>query len=94
MHITADEYRRIASAVSREKLLHAGEEIPIEAGNAPRLAAAVQDLRRRREAEAAKERPQSSICHGVAPRATGLRVAPFSTAGRATDGECTSANQA
>jgi hypothetical protein len=53
MHITADEYRRISSAVSGEKLLHAGEEIPIEAENAPRLAAAIEDLRRQREAEAA-----------------------------------------
>lgn len=53
MRITADEYRRIASAVSGEKLLHAGEEIPIEAENAPRLAAAIEDLRRQRQAEAA-----------------------------------------
>jgi hypothetical protein len=53
MHITADEYRRISSAISGEKLLHAGEEIPIETGNAPRLAAAIEDLRRQREAEAA-----------------------------------------
>jgi hypothetical protein len=53
MRITADEYRRISSAVSGEKLLHAGEEIPIEAENAPRLAAAIEDLRRQREAEAA-----------------------------------------
>jgi hypothetical protein len=53
MHITADEYRRISSAVSGEKLLHSGEEIPIEAGNAPRLAAAIHDMRRQREAEAA-----------------------------------------
>jgi hypothetical protein len=53
MHITADEYRRISSAVSGEKLLHAGEEIPIETGNAPRLAAAIEDMRRQREAEAA-----------------------------------------
>jgi hypothetical protein len=53
MHITADEYRRIASAVSGGKLLHAGEEIPIEAENAPRLAVAIEDLRRQRKAEAA-----------------------------------------
>jgi hypothetical protein len=53
MRITADEYRRISSAVSGEKLLHAGEEIPIETGNAPRLAAAIEDMRRHREAEAA-----------------------------------------
>jgi len=43
--ITADEYRRISSAVHDQKLLHAGEEIPINAENAPRLAAAVQALK-------------------------------------------------
>ena len=53
MHITADEYRRISSAVTGEKLLHAGEEIPIEAENAPRLAAAIEDMRRQRAEEAA-----------------------------------------
>lgn len=51
--ITADEYRRISGAVSGERLLHAGEEIPIEPENAPRLAAAITEMRRQREAEAA-----------------------------------------
>ena len=53
IHITADEYRRISSAVSGGRLLHAGAEIPIEAENAPRLAAAIEEMRRQREAEAA-----------------------------------------
>ena len=44
--ITESEYRRISSAVRDQKLLHAGEEIPITAENAPRLAAAVEALRR------------------------------------------------
>jgi hypothetical protein len=65
MHITADEYRRISSAVSGEKLLHAGEEIPIETGNAPRLAAAIEDLRRQREAEAAATPSTVSEVTGV-----------------------------
>jgi len=59
-HITADEYRRISGAVSGERLLHAGEEIPIEAENAPRLAAAIDDMRRQREAEAAAAPPTNS----------------------------------
>ncbi len=67
MHITADEYRRISSAVTGEKLLHAGEEIPIEAENAPRLAAAIEDMRRQREAEAAAT-PTAD------PQATGVDI--------------------
>ena len=43
--ITESEYRRISSAVHEQKLLHAGEEIPITAENAPRLAAAVEALK-------------------------------------------------
>ncbi len=44
--INAVEYRRISGAVRGQALLHAGEEIPIQAQNAPRLAAAVAELRR------------------------------------------------
>ena len=44
--ISANEYRRIRGAVSNHKLLCAGEEIPIAVENAPRLAAAVEALRR------------------------------------------------
>ena len=40
------EYRRISASVHAQKLLHAGEEIPIDAEHAPRLAAAVEELRR------------------------------------------------
>ena len=60
LRLTADEYRRIASAISGEKLLHAGEEIPIEAGNASRLSAAIDEMRRKRELETAA--PASSEC--------------------------------
>jgi len=44
--ITESGYRRISSAVHDQKLLHAGEEIPIAAEQAPRLAAAVEELRK------------------------------------------------
>jgi hypothetical protein len=44
--IRPDEYRRIRGAVRGNALLLAGEEIPIDADNAPRLAAAVEELRR------------------------------------------------
>jgi hypothetical protein len=44
--VTPEEYRRISGSVRGQALLHAGEEIPIDAENAPRLAAAVAELRR------------------------------------------------
>ena len=43
--ITENEYRRISSAVHDQKLLRAGEEIPITAENTPQLAAAVEALK-------------------------------------------------
>ena len=48
--ITPTEYRRLGGAVCGLALLHAGEAIPINAENAPRLAAAVAELRRGRKA--------------------------------------------
>src|SRR6202011_952133 len=39
-------YRRIGGAISGHALLHAGEEIPIQVDNAPRLVAAVDSLLR------------------------------------------------
>ena len=44
--ITAGEYRRIRGSISGQALLHGGESIPIEPENAPRLSAAIADLRR------------------------------------------------
>ncbi len=44
--VTPEEYRRISGAVRGQALLHAGQEIPIEAGNAGRLAEAIGELRR------------------------------------------------
>jgi hypothetical protein len=49
--ITPEQYRRIQGSVRGQKLLHAGEEIPIQAENAPRLAAAVEELRREQEVD-------------------------------------------
>ena len=43
--ITDNEYRRIHASVQGQNLLCAGEEIPITAENAPKLAAAVQALK-------------------------------------------------
>lgn len=44
--ISANEYRRISGSVSNHKLLYAGEEIPIEMENAPRLVEAIEALRK------------------------------------------------
>ena len=48
--ITPEQYRRIHPAVRDNALLLAGEAIPIEVENAPRLAAAVEELQRKPEA--------------------------------------------
>jgi hypothetical protein len=49
--VTPEEYRRISGSVRGQALLHAGEEIPIEAENAGRLAAAIEELRRGQKAD-------------------------------------------
>jgi hypothetical protein len=49
--VTPEEYRRLNVAVCGHALLHAGEEIPIEAENGPRLAAAIKELRRNARVE-------------------------------------------
>ena len=74
--ISANEYRRIRGSVSNHALLHAGDEIPIEVENAPRLIAAVEALRR--EAATASAPPldataEASRCLAKAERA--LRTA-------------------
>ena len=53
--ITADEYRRIAGRVSEQGLSHAGECIPITSEQAPRLIAAVAELRQQAEPAGAKD---------------------------------------
>ena len=52
--ITPEEYRRIAGSVSEKGLTHAGELIPIGAEDAPRLIAAVEELRKQAEPETDK----------------------------------------
>ncbi len=52
--ITPEEYRRIAGSVSEKGLAHAGELIPISAEEAPRLIAAVAELRQHAEPQADK----------------------------------------
>jgi hypothetical protein len=51
--VTPAEYRRLRVAVRGHALLHAGEEIPIEAENGPRLSAAIEELRRNARVEVA-----------------------------------------
>jgi hypothetical protein len=48
--ISAAEYRKIAGAVTEDGLTYAGETIALESGNAPKLAGAVDALRREQAA--------------------------------------------
>jgi hypothetical protein len=57
-HITPDEYRRISGSVSENALIHSGETIAISAENAPRLAAAIDELRQLAKAAPAEATPQ------------------------------------
>jgi hypothetical protein len=50
--VTPPEYRLIAGAVSEQGVSHGGETIPILPENAPRLTAAIEDLRRHAETPA------------------------------------------
>lgn len=43
---TPDQFRQLRPAISGQKLLHAGEEIPIDAEHAPQLSVAMADLTR------------------------------------------------
>lgn len=63
--VTPEEYRRLSVDVRGHALLHAGEEIPIEAENGPRLAAAIDELRRNAKAE-----PAAIVEPAESPRAT------------------------
>ena len=53
--ITAEQYRRLRPPVSGQKLLHAGQEIPIDAEHAAQLTAAIEEMRRTSTAEPVKE---------------------------------------
>jgi hypothetical protein len=65
-HVTAEEYRRLRPAVRGHALLHAGEEIPIEAENGPRLAAAIEELRQNSRIEAAHQAEPAEASGGQA----------------------------
>jgi len=69
--IKPEEYRRISGAVHGQALLHAGEEIPINADNAPRLNAAIEALRR--ETAPALSGVADSAC-GVDPAVAKMRA--------------------
>ncbi len=92
--ISANEYRRLRGSVSNHALLHAGVEIPIEVGNAPRLVAAVEAIRREaavQSAPSADVAAEASRCFAKAERALRtalteldkLRTMPLDTGGRA-----------
>src|SRR5690242_4295377 len=57
--INAAQYRLIAASVSEQGLTHAGETIAFTEKNAPRLAAAVADLRKAAEPPAGKTPPSA-----------------------------------
>ena len=89
--ISADEYRRIGGSVSHHALLHAGEEIPIELENAPRLIAAVEALRlEAAAAPSADAATEAAHCFAKAERALRtalaeldkLRLMPLDIGGR------------
>lgn len=57
--ITVNEYRRIAGSVGDKGLTHAGELIPITVDDAPRLIAAVEELRLQSEPAGRKREDQN-----------------------------------
>ncbi|HXB74943.1 MAG TPA: hypothetical protein VNY05_42320 [Candidatus Acidoferrales bacterium] len=76
--LSAKEYRRIRGAVSGHALLHAGEDIPIDVENAPRLVAAVEALRREAShtpAPPADAEAEAARCFAKAERAFGTGLA-------------------
>ena len=52
---TPDQFRKLLPAISGQKLLHASEEIPIDAEHAPRLAVAIAELTRTEQEVAAPD---------------------------------------
>ena len=76
--ITDREYREISSAVRDQKLLHAGEEIPIDAENAPKLAAAVEALKQQAclSAEAEAEAKPATANVQAEPAAANAKARP------------------
>jgi hypothetical protein len=62
---TPDQFRKLLPAISGHKLLHAGEEIPIDAEHAPRLAVAVADLTRTEPESVRRDEPRDEMTRTV-----------------------------
>jgi hypothetical protein len=78
--VTPEEYRRLKVAVRGHALLHAGEEIPIEAENGPRLAAAIDELRRNAKADLTASAEPVEVAEERVPGNANLQIDPFRTA--------------
>lgn len=70
--ISATEYRKIASAVTEDGLTYAGETIALESGNAPKLAGALDALRRE---QAALQPPADPVEQGLSKADRGVQAA-------------------
>jgi hypothetical protein len=78
--VTPEEYRRLSVDVRGHALLHAGEEIPIEAENGPRLAAAIDELRRNAKADLTASAEPVDAPEREAPGNANLQIGPSQTA--------------
>jgi hypothetical protein len=78
--VTPEEYRRLRVAFSGHALLHAGEEIPIEAENGPRLAAAIEELRRSAKADLTAGVEPVDVAEEQVPGNANLQTGPSQTA--------------
>lgn len=78
--VTPEEYRRLSVDVRGHALLHAGEEIPIEAENGPRLAAAIEELRRSAKLDLTASAEPVDAAEEQAPGNANLQIGPLRTA--------------
>ena len=78
--VTPEEYRRLKVDVRGHKLLHAGEEIPIEAENGPRLATAIEELRRNARVDLAASVEPVDVPEGQASGNANLQIGLLRTA--------------
>jgi hypothetical protein len=83
--VTPEEYRRLNVAVRGHALLHAGEEIPIEAENGPRLAAAIEELRRNARVDHAASAEPVDVPEEQAPGRRELSETAAEPAGNPAD---------
>jgi hypothetical protein len=78
--VTPEEYRRLRVAVRGHALLHAGEEIPIEVENGPRLSAAIEELRRNAKADLTASAEPVDVTEEQVPGNANLKIGPSQTA--------------